>query len=76
VRISRHKTKRVIVKRVRVSYSVAATDEVDGQHVKTECKPASGSFFKVGRATVVNCSASDTSANTATATFRVTVTRK
>ena len=75
VRISRHKTKRVLVKRVRVSYSVGATDAVDA-NVKAECKPASGSSFRVGRATTVNCSATDTSANTTTAAFTVTVMRK
>jgi hypothetical protein len=72
VRITRRKTKRVLVKRVRVSYSVTAIDGVDAQ-VKSACKPASRSFFKVGRATAVNCSATDTSANKATAAFTVTV---
>ena len=58
-------------KRVRVSYRLSAVDEVDGV-VPVGCRPASGSWFKIGR-TVVRCSATDTSANTATATFTVLV---
>lgn len=60
------------VKRVRVSYTVTAQDAVDGA-VPTRCRPASGSRFKLGRS-VVRCSATDTSGNTASAAFAVTVT--
>lgn len=59
--------------RVRVTYAVTASDNVDGS-VPVQCRPASGSRFKVGR-TVVRCSATDASGNAATATFRVTVKR-
>jgi hypothetical protein len=55
----------------RVTYKVTARDAVDGE-VAASCSPTSGSRFKVGR-TLVTCSASDTSANTGTAQFRVTV---
>lgn len=65
VRISKN------VKRVRVPYTVAATDGVDGA-VPTSCTPRSGSWFKVGR-TSVTCSATDSSGNTATSRFTVTV---
>ena len=58
-------------KSVRVTYNVTARDAVDGD-VAASCLPRSGSRFKVGR-TLVTCSASDTSANTGTAKFRVTV---
>jgi hypothetical protein len=60
-------------KRVRVIYKVTATDAVDGQ-VASTCVPRSGSRFRIGR-TFVRCSAIDTSANTATARFTVTVRR-
>jgi HYR domain len=60
-------------KRVRVRYRVTASDDVDGR-VAVVCRPASGSRFRIGR-TVVRCSATDTSANTATARFTVTVRR-
>ncbi len=59
---------------VRVRYSVKAQDDVDGS-VRVTCKPASGSRFRVGR-TKVSCGATDTSANTATAKFTVTVKRR
>jgi hypothetical protein len=59
------------VKRVRVTYGVTAADAVDGV-VPVICFPRSGSRFPIGR-TVVRCSASDSSANTANASFRVTV---
>jgi hypothetical protein len=62
------------VRRVRVTYKVTARDDVDGS-VPVTCQPASGSRFKIGRA-VVACSATDTSGNTATASFRVTVRRR
>jgi hypothetical protein len=61
-------------KRVRVRYGVTATDDVDGS-VVVACRPASGSRFKVGR-TIVRCSATDGSGNTATARFTVTVRRR
>jgi hypothetical protein len=60
---------------VRVRYRVTATDDVDGA-VPVRCKPSSGSRFKVGARTGVRCAASDLSANTAHATFRVTVRRR
>lgn len=60
-------------KRVRVRYVVTATDAVDGP-VPTTCRPRSGARFHIGR-TQVRCSATDTSANTATASFRITVRR-
>lgn len=58
-------------KSARVSYRVTARDGVDGV-VPVSCRPGSNSSFKVGR-TVVRCSAADTSGNTRTATFVVTV---
>jgi hypothetical protein len=60
--------------RVRVTFRVTAQDDVDGS-VRVACRPASGSRFKVGR-TTVKCLATDTSFNTATASFRVTVRRR
>ena len=60
-------------KRVRVSYTVRATDAVDGQ-LRSTCVPRSGSWFRIGRTAVI-CTASDSSANTATSSFRVTVRR-
>ncbi len=59
-------------KRIRVRYHVGARDDVDGA-VPVACRPKSGSFFTVGRRTVVRCSATDTSANTQTAHFAITV---
>jgi HYR domain len=61
-------------KRVRVRYTVSASDEVDGA-VTAACKPSSGSAFRVGR-TPVTCTATDGSANTSRATFTVTVKRR
>jgi hypothetical protein len=58
-------------KRVRVAYKVVARDEVDTT-VAVSCSPRSGSRFKIGR-TAVNCSATDSSANRATARFTITV---
>jgi hypothetical protein len=58
--------------RIRVPYHVTASDDVDGA-VPVACQPKSGSFFRVGRRTVVRCSATDTSANTQTAQFAITV---
>jgi len=60
-------------KRVRVKYQATATDDVDGS-VAVSCRPASGSRFKVGR-TIVTCSATDGSGNTAMARFSVIVRR-
>jgi hypothetical protein len=62
-------------KTVRVRYSPQALDAVDGPMPVT-CKPSSGSRFKVGRTTRVSCSAEDTSANVAIASFTVKVTRR
>ena len=62
-------------KTVRVRYSPKAQDVVDGP-VPVTCKPRSGSRFKVGRTTRVSCSAEDTSANIATASFKIKVARK
>jgi Ca2+-binding RTX toxin-like protein len=55
-----------------VTYTVTATDAVDGQVTPT-CTPASGSTFPVGN-TQVTCTATDSAGNSATATFTVTVT--
>jgi hypothetical protein len=60
-------------KSVRVRYSVTAQDDMGGS-MPANCLPRSGSRFKVGR-TKVNCTAEDTSANVATASFTVTVKR-
>ena len=57
--------------RVRVVYSVTASDEADGARA-VSCSPRSGSSFKRGR-TRVTCSAADTSGNTANASFTITV---
>lgn len=58
-------------RRARVKFTVSAVDAVDGA-VSTRCAPRSGSFFRIGR-TRVTCTATDSSANTATAHFTVTV---
>ena len=58
-------------KRVRVTYTVTSSDAVDGQ-LRANCVPRSGSRFPIGR-TVVRCSTTDSSANTTTANFIVTV---
>jgi len=55
-----------------VTYSVSATDPVDGT-VPVTCNPASGSYFVLG-ATSVNCTATNSSGNSASATFHVIVT--
>ena len=60
-------------KRVRVTYKVTAGDNADAQ-VPVTCAPRSGSRFPIGR-TVVRCSATDSSGNTANAAFRITVRR-
>lgn len=54
-----------------VTYSAAATDAVDGS-LPASCSPPSGSTFPEGP-TVVQCSATDSRANTAFGTFTVTV---
>jgi HYR domain len=61
-------------KQVRVTYQLAATDDVDGA-VPVACLPPSGKRFKIGR-TRVTCSAADKSGNAANANFTVTVVRK
>lgn len=58
-------------RRVRVRYAVSARDGVDGA-VRATCRPASGSLFRIGR-TRVTCTATDSSANTAAASFTITV---
>ena len=60
-------------KRVRVTYKVTASDNADSQ-VPVTCNPRSGSRFPIGR-TIVRCSATDSSGNTANAAFRITVRR-
>ncbi|MBI4322298.1 MAG: HYR domain-containing protein [Chloroflexi bacterium] len=54
-----------------VSFTVSATDLVDGVRPVT-CTPASGSSFAIGT-TTVNCSASDTRGNVSSGSFSVTV---
>lgn len=54
-----------------VTYSVSATDLVDGS-VAVACVPASGSTFPIAT-TTVNCSANDLSGNTATGSFTLKV---
>lgn len=68
VRAPRH------AKRMRVKYTVTATDAVSGS-VPAICKPRSGSRFKIGR-TTVTCTATDAVANTATTGFPITVKRR
>jgi hypothetical protein len=58
--------------RIRVRYHVSGRDDVDGA-LPVACRPKSGSFFLVGRRTIVRCSATDTSANTRKAQFAITV---
>ncbi|HEX6700816.1 MAG TPA: HYR domain-containing protein [Gaiellaceae bacterium] len=59
--------------RVRVTYGVTASDNVD-ETVTVKCRPRSGSLFKIGR-TVVTCTATDSSGNLQTVRFKVTVER-
>jgi hypothetical protein len=54
------------------TYSASALDAVDGIRPVT-CSPGSASLFPVGT-TTVTCTASDTSGNTGSGTFTVTVT--
>lgn len=58
-------------KTARVVFRVTAQDDRDGA-LATRCTARSGSTFRLGR-TRVSCSATDTSANTATVAFTVTV---
>lgn len=58
----------------RVTFRVTATDRVDGA-VPVSCQPRSGARFTIGR-TIVRCGATDSSGNTATAAFAVTVSRR
>jgi hypothetical protein len=62
------------LKRVRVTFTVTAQDDLDGA-LSVSCKPRSGNWFNVGR-TRVHCSATDTSGNTGTSTFIVAVKRR
>jgi HYR domain len=57
----------------RVRYAVSATDATDGI-LPAACKPKSGSLFRVGR-TTVTCAAADSSGNTTTSRFAITVKR-
>jgi HYR domain len=61
-------------KSARVSFKVTATDGVDGA-VPVSCQPRSGRRFPLGK-TIVRCAATDSSGNTATAGFTVTVKRR
>jgi hypothetical protein len=54
-----------------VAFSATATDIVDGT-VPVACDPASGSTFPLGN-TTVSCTASDSSGNTSTGTFNVSI---
>jgi hypothetical protein len=60
-------------KSARVGFKVTATDSVDGA-VPVSCQPRSGRRFRLGK-TIVRCAATDSSGNTATAGFSVTVKR-
>ena len=61
-------------KRARIRFVVRASDAVDGA-VAVSCDPRSGTYFALGR-TKVTCEAMDSSGNTATARFVVTVKRR
>lgn len=58
-------------RRTRVVYAVTAKDGEDGT-VPVACTPRSGSRFAIGR-TVVTCAATDSSGNTRTGRFAITV---
>jgi hypothetical protein len=60
-------------KGTRVRYSVSATDATDGT-VPVDCRPKSGSVFRVRR-TTVGCTSTDSSGNRATKRFVITVRR-
>jgi hypothetical protein len=72
--VVREASSRADARRARVTYAVHASDAVDGT-VPVSCRPRSGSRFRIGR-TVVRCSATDSSGNTATARFTVRVKRR
>jgi HYR domain len=57
-----------------VTFKVTATDDVDGA-VPVSCQPRSGRRFPLGKP-IVRCAATDSSGNTATAGFTVTVKRR
>ena len=61
-------------KGARVRFAVTAHDNVDSS-VPAKCTRRSGSFFRIGRSRIT-CTATDTSANTATKTFTVNVTQR
>ncbi|HET8873438.1 MAG TPA: HYR domain-containing protein [Gaiellaceae bacterium] len=61
-------------KSARVSFKVTAIDGVDGA-LPVSCHPRSGGRFPLGK-TIVRCAATDSSGNTATAGFTVTVKRR
>ena len=61
-------------KSARVAFHLTAQDDRDGV-LPVACDTRSGSAFRIGR-TRVTCEASDTSANSATASFTVTVKRR
>ena len=67
-------TARTKKKSVRVQFHPTATDAVDGTE-PVSCLPKSGSRFSIGK-TVVTCTATAGSANTATARFTVKVKRR
>jgi HYR domain len=54
-----------------VIYAVSATDNVD-PNPKVDCSPPSGTVFPIGT-TIVTCTATDASGNTATKSFDVVV---
>lgn len=54
-----------------VTYSVTATDQVDGS-VSPSCAPPSGETFAIGTHTVT-CTAADSRGNTASASFKIIV---
>ena len=58
--------------RVTVNYTITASDN-SGLPITPVCTPASGTEFTLGE-TTVRCDATDSSGNTATKSFRVTVT--
>ena len=56
---------------VAVTYTVTASDDVD-ETITISCDPPSNYFFSVGT-TMVNCTSTDSSGNSASASFNVTV---
>lgn len=60
-------------KNARIGFTVTARDDKDGS-VPVSCTPRSGTRFPLGK-TRVTCSATDSSANSSTASFAVTVKR-